>query len=32
MPIELINPVVGLTFFAVCAMVTEILIQVWRDG
>ncbi len=27
MPIELIHPVVGLTFLAVCAMVTDILIQ-----
>ncbi len=27
MPIDLIHPVVALTFFAVCAMATEILIQ-----
>jgi hypothetical protein len=32
MPIELINPLMGLTFLAVCAMATEILIQARREG
>jgi hypothetical protein len=32
MPIELIHPVVGLTFLAVCVMATEILVLARRGG
>ena len=32
MPIELLHPLIGVTFVAVCAMVTEILIKARRGG
>ena len=32
MPIELIHPVIGLTFLAVCLMATEILVQTRRGN
>jgi hypothetical protein len=32
MPTELIHPLIGMTFLAVCAMATEILVLMRRGG
>jgi len=32
MPIEILHPLIGVTFLGVCLMVTEILIQSWRGS